>query len=160
MSPLSKLQTIIETTKDCEENQVMVSMEDLLSFVEQCYLTSAVTLYYTIRLSLLSALSHRFFRRRSQCLEVFGHQRKKTSERPPSKPLYEFRGKETSTTKSGGHYPINLKHLNKLSLYQHFKMEGLNSLKNTLLKRNYMCKLDLKDAYFTVPLHIDSRQLV
>ena len=39
----------------------MVSMEDLLSFVEQCYLTSAVTLYYTIRLRLLSALSPSIF---------------------------------------------------------------------------------------------------
>ena len=39
----------------------MVSMEDLLSFVEQCYLTSAVTLYYTTRLSLLSALSPSIF---------------------------------------------------------------------------------------------------
>ena len=61
MSPLFKLWTIIETAKNCEENQVMVSMEDLLSFVEQCYLTSAVTLYYTIRLRLLSALSPSIF---------------------------------------------------------------------------------------------------
>ena len=61
MGPLFKLWTIIETAKNCQENQVKVSMEDLLSFVEQCYLTSAVTLYYTIRLRLLSALSPSIF---------------------------------------------------------------------------------------------------
>ena len=35
MGPLSKLWMITETAKGREEDQVMVSMEDLLSFVEQ-----------------------------------------------------------------------------------------------------------------------------
>ena len=32
--------------------------------------------------------------------------------------------------------------------YQHFKMEGLHCLRNILKKGDYMCKLDLKNAYF------------
>ena len=35
MTTLSKLLKITEPAKDCEEDQVMVSMEDLLSFVEK-----------------------------------------------------------------------------------------------------------------------------
>ena len=73
-------------------------------------------------------------------------------------------GKKTSATRNEDHRPIiNLKHLNNFVLYKHFKMnkiEGLNSLKNPLQKGNYMCKLDQKDACFSVRLHIDSRKLV
>ena len=47
---------------------------------------------------------------------------------------------------------INLKQLNAYILYCHFKMEGLQNLKYMLQKRHYMCKLDLKDAYFSIPL--------
>ena len=47
---------------------------------------------------------------------------------------------------------INLKRLNQFVPYQHFKMEGLRDVKNMLSDGALMCKLDLKDAYFTVPL--------
>ena len=47
---------------------------------------------------------------------------------------------------------INLKQLNAYILYCHFKMEGLQNLKYMLQKGHYMCKLDLKDAYFSIPL--------
>ena len=47
----------------------------------------------------------------------------------------------------------NLKKLNRNIPYVHFKMEGLSLLKELLSKEDYLCKLDLKDAYFTVALH-------
>ena len=55
---------------------------------------------------------------------------------------------------------INLKDLNRVILYKYFKMEGLHCLKYVLQKGDYMCKVDLKDAYLRVPLHKDSRKLV
>ena len=63
--------------------------------------------------------------------------------------------------KDGGHRPvINLKNLNKYIPYEHFKMEGLHYLKVMLQQGDYMCKLDLKDPYFSVPLHKDSKKMI
>ena len=63
--------------------------------------------------------------------------------------------------KGGGNQPvINLKDLNRFAPHKHFKMEGLHCLKYVLQKGGYMCKVDLKEAYFSVPLHKDSRKLV
>ena len=45
-------------------------------------------------------------------------------------------------------------------LYKHFKMEGLHCLKFVLQKQVYICKIELKDAYFRVSLHKDSGKLV
>ena len=54
--------------------------------------------------------------------------------------------------KYGGNRPvINLKNLNSFIPYQHFKMEGLHLLKEMLKEGDFMCKLDLKDAYFCSP---------
>ena len=39
-------------------------------------------------------------------------------------------------------------------------MEGLHCLKYVLQKGDHMCKIDLKDAYFNIPLHKDSQKLV
>ena len=44
--------------------------------------------------------------------------------------------------------------------YLHFKMEGLHSLKDMLKEKNYMCKIDLKDPYFCVPLHQKHRKYI
>ena len=56
--------------------------------------------------------------------------------------------------KNGGMRPIlNLKSLNKFVKYQHFKMEGFQSVKNTIQRGDWMCTLDLKDAYFCIPIH-------
>lgn len=55
--------------------------------------------------------------------------------------------------KDGGHRPvINLKNLNSFVNFQHFKMEGIHMLWDLLKKGDFMVKLDLKDAYFTVPV--------
>jgi hypothetical protein len=56
--------------------------------------------------------------------------------------------------KSGGFRPIiNLKPLNRFIRYEHFKMENLESARFLLRKGDWMAKLDLKDAYLTVPVH-------
>ena len=55
---------------------------------------------------------------------------------------------------------INLKHLNNFIPYQNFKMEGLNLLQSMLQEKDFMCKLDLKDAYFCVPLKKESWKYV
>ena len=59
--------------------------------------------------------------------------------------------------KGVGNQPnINLKDLIRLISYKHFRMEGLYCLKYALQKEDYMCKIDLKDGYFSIPLHKDS----
>ena len=55
--------------------------------------------------------------------------------------------------KDGGDRPvINLKMLNQFVPFLHFKMEGLSQLKHLIQEKDWMCKLDLKDAYFSVLL--------
>ena len=53
---------------------------------------------------------------------------------------------------------VNLKNLNSNILYQHFKMEGLFLLKEMFLPGDKMFKIDLKDAYFVIPLSVKSRK--
>ena len=55
---------------------------------------------------------------------------------------------------------INLKDWSTFISYKHFKMEGLHLLKEILEQSEYLCKLDLKDAYFRVPLNKESRKYV
>ena len=53
--------------------------------------------------------------------------------------------------KDGGQRPvINLKALNSFVHPEHFKMEGIHTLKDLLTQGDW---LDLKDAYFAVPIH-------
>ena len=55
--------------------------------------------------------------------------------------------------KDGGWRPIiNLKSLNAYLMTPHFKMEGIQSLKDTLVTGDFMVKLDLKDAYLSIPM--------
>ena len=62
--------------------------------------------------------------------------------------------------KDGGHRPIiNLKKLNQFVKPQHFKMESINMLRDILKQRDYMTKVDLKDAYFMVPIGEKHRNL-
>lgn len=53
---------------------------------------------------------------------------------------------------------INLKNLKKLIAPQHFKTKGMHTLKDFLKKNYCMTKVDLKDAFFMVPIHQLQRQ--
>ena len=53
---------------------------------------------------------------------------------------------------------INLKALNRFLPKEKFKMEGLHTARSLLRKGDYMMKLDLRDAYYAVPIHPESRK--
>ena len=55
--------------------------------------------------------------------------------------------------KDGGHRPVvNLKALNKFIVEEHFKMEGFHMVEDLVKPGDWLAKLDLKDAYFLVPV--------
>ena len=47
---------------------------------------------------------------------------------------------------------INLRRLNELSKYDHFKMDGSKTIINIITKYCYMATIDLKDAYYSVSI--------
>ena len=53
---------------------------------------------------------------------------------------------------------INLKRLNQSVKTEHFKMEGIHMLKDLLKAGDWMAKIDLKDAYFMVPMAEEERK--
>lgn len=53
---------------------------------------------------------------------------------------------------------FNLKTLNQFVVYNHFKMEGFQVVKNLIQRRDWLCKVDLKDAYFCIPICKDHRK--
>ncbi|KAI9554999.1 reverse transcriptase [Daphnia sinensis] len=60
----------------------------------------------------------------------------------------------TIPKKSGDFRPvINLKALNNFVVYNHFKMEGLLTVKSIVQANDWLAKKDLTDAYLTVPMH-------
>ena len=63
--------------------------------------------------------------------------------------------------KDGGQRPvINLKNLNSFIHAPHFKMEGIHTLKSLLKKDDWLVKIDLKDAYFSVPISQNHRKFL
>ena len=48
---------------------------------------------------------------------------------------------------------FNLKNLNRFVQSQKFKMEGLEAVRKLIQPGDFMMKLDLQDAYFSVPIH-------
>ena len=51
-----------------------------------------------------------------------------------------------------------VKNLNQYIPHHYFKTESLNSLRDILKQGNFICKLDLKDAYFCIPLAEESKK--
>lgn len=47
----------------------------------------------------------------------------------------------------------NLKNLNKFVKTVHFKMEDIRSARNLISRYMYMCSIDVKDAYYLIPIH-------
>jgi hypothetical protein len=61
--------------------------------------------------------------------------------------------------KGNGFRPIvNLKPLNKFIVYEHFKMENLETVRYLVREGDWFVKLDLKDAYLTVPVHCSQQK--
>ena len=55
--------------------------------------------------------------------------------------------------KDGGQRPvINLKCLNAFVVSPHFKMEGIQTIKSHAKRGDWLVKVDLKDAYFSIPI--------
>lgn len=56
--------------------------------------------------------------------------------------------------KDGGSRPIfNLKQLNQWVKYEHFKFEGFVMVKSVMKMGDFLCKIDLKDAYQCIQVH-------
>ncbi|KAJ8917897.1 hypothetical protein NQ315_002589 [Exocentrus adspersus] len=55
---------------------------------------------------------------------------------------------------TGGYrFVLNLKSLNKFVETMHFKLENFKTVKDIIVQNCYMCTLDLKDAYYLIPIH-------
>ena len=54
---------------------------------------------------------------------------------------------------------INLKDLNTFLQYDHFKMEGIHLLRDLLQPHDWLGKIDLKNAYFVIPIWKNHRFL-
>ena len=53
---------------------------------------------------------------------------------------------------------VNLCPLNRCIQYRHFKMEGIHTVKDLLRRGDYMVRIDLKDAYFAIPICTQHRK--
>ena len=64
--------------------------------------------------------------------------------------------------KKGGKWRpvLNLKSLNQYVSKAHFKLEDIRSLKDILHQGDFMAKLDLKEAYLSVPMAYQSRRFL
>lgn len=66
------------------------------------------------------------------------------------------------TPKPDGSYRfiLNLKNLNKFIAPQHFKMEDIRTVTKLMTKNCFMATVDLKDAYFLVPINNKSKKFL
>ena len=61
-----------------------------------------------------------------------------------------------NTTKMRG--CLDLRPLNRHLRYEHFKMEGLHTVRDLLRRRDYMAKVDLSDYFVHLPIKPEDRQ--
>ena len=55
---------------------------------------------------------------------------------------------------------LNLRKLNEITQYIHFKMETLSSVLRLVTPMAYMAKIDIKDAYYSVPIKLEDQKLL
>ena len=53
---------------------------------------------------------------------------------------------------------LNLSVLNEFVVYQHFKMESLHDVQNIIKPNVWMASVDLKDAFYSIPVHVDHQK--
>lgn len=58
----------------------------------------------------------------------------------------------------GRRFVLNLKNLNKFIELSHFKLEDIRTVTNPLSRGAYTATIDLRDPYFLIPVHADSRK--
>lgn len=58
-----------------------------------------------------------------------------------------------SKSDGGSRTIANLKHWNRFLVYRKFKMEGISNLREILFGGEWLTKIDLKDAYFSIPVN-------
>ena len=61
-----------------------------------------------------------------------------------------------NTTKVRG--CLDLRPLNRHLRYEHFKMEGLHTVRDLLRRRDFMAKVDLSDYFFHLPIPLEHRE--
>lgn len=58
----------------------------------------------------------------------------------------------------GKRFVLNLKRLNEFITTEHFKLEDVKMATKLVSPGDYMAHVDLKDAYFLIPMHRESRK--
>ena len=53
---------------------------------------------------------------------------------------------------------LNLKIFNKFVNYKHFNKESINNVINLIKPNVYMASIDIKDVFFSVPIHNDNQK--
>ena len=55
---------------------------------------------------------------------------------------------------------LNLKSLNRFIYHRHFKMEGMHIVRDLLQRGDWMTRINIKDAYFTIPIHLQHQKFL
>ena len=55
---------------------------------------------------------------------------------------------------------INLQPLNQFLVHNHFKIEGMHVVRDLLQKNDWMTRIDLKDAYFSIPINTQHQRFL